>query len=189
MPINPVVIQSRGRRASRASAPGPGDEGETASEEADARHQERWDHRHAEANREIGRAPDKVDGSEGGDDGDPGRTVHSQSLHHQRRGAQAPGRSPPQAVNTGPPFGTEVPPTQGVWHPEATVTTPPLYSEAGRRGCSQARHSLCAGPLRPTGGAASPAAAVGPDVLRAQLRVSSRALGPSRHRPSAALHR
>ena len=56
-------------------------------------------------------------------------------------------------------------------------------------GCPEARHSLRVGSFHPAGGTAGPTAALGPDVLRAQLWVSPRPLGPPRHRPSATIHR
>src|SRR5437016_11166036 len=51
--------------------------------------------------------------------------------------------------------------------------------QAGRRRNAQARHSDCAGQIRTASSAAGSATTVGPDVLRTQLRFSTRTLGPS----------
>jgi hypothetical protein len=60
--------------------------------------------------------------------------------------------------------------------------------EAGRRG-AQAGHSDGAGPVCPAGGDAGPATQMGPDVFRAQSRVSSATLSASGGGQGAAVYR
>src|SRR4030095_2153247 len=60
--------------------------------------------------------------------------------------------------------------------------------ETGRRG-APAGHPDGAGSLHTASGTAGPATSMGPDVLSAQLRISTGTLGTSGRGPGAALHR